>query len=179
MKLALSEDNRMYGASTTLKPAPAATPLTEAIMGLGVDTICSIIGLYFLLSLSPMSSAPTFFLSSMSSFRSSPAEKPLPAPVITTTRTPASEALTRSASENSLAILSLIALSTPGLLKVIFATPPPTVYVISAYSKALTYPWTLVHVFRGMPPSLQPYPRIRRPYRTACAQIVAQRQASC
>ena len=88
-KLAVSAAMRRSHAAASERPAPAVGPLTAAITGFSSARIARMFGWYVLSSRSRMSSA-----TSRNSVRSWPAQKPRPAPVITTARTSGSAAST-------------------------------------------------------------------------------------
>src|SRR6266403_786596 len=77
------------------------------------------------------------FPASPNSFRSCPAQKPLPAPVTTTARTSGSRASLR-ASRSAVCSARLNALHTSGRLSVIVCTAPSRVTSTSAIEKTLT-----------------------------------------
>ena len=76
---------RMSDANTSAKPPPLAGPLTSAMIGCGARRIRITISLTRRCTRKPATAPDS--PSTRSSFRSRPAQKPRPAPVMTTTLT--------------------------------------------------------------------------------------------
>ena len=127
-KLAVSAAMRRSHAAASERPAPAVGPLTAAITGFSSARIARMFGWYVLSSRSRMSSA-----TSRNSVRSCPAQKPRPAPVITTARTSGSAAAS-SASASAACSAALNALNTSGRFSVIVSTASSRLVSTSAIS---------------------------------------------
>jgi hypothetical protein len=105
-------------------PAPAATPLTAAITGLGSSRSAMMSGLY--------SSVRTRrkARSALPPRRSAPLQKPRPSPVMTTARTASSRVAALRVASSSPRIAALSAFRLSGRLSVMEATPSPSSYRI-------------------------------------------------
>ena len=108
-------------ASAKLMPTPAATPFTAATMGLGRVRMRRITGLKYLSRAAPESAVA--LASRSGSARSAPAQKPRPAPVISTARTEVSAASSSQQVFISAIILRETAFRRSGALKVSVARP--------------------------------------------------------
>src|SRR5262245_629191 len=112
---------RRSHASANASPAPAATPLTAAMIGLSRPSMAS--------ATSPYSDSGVFWSVRVIAGcwgpeeRSAPVQKPRPVPVSTTTRTASSAFAARSASRRAAAVARSAALSRSGRLNVIVHTP--------------------------------------------------------
>ena len=111
-------------------PAPAATPLTDAITGFGRLRMASISGLYSVLMTRRNSR------SALPPRRSAPAQKPRPAPVMTTARVASSLPATFTAASSSRRIVAFRAFSASGRLSVMVSTPA------SDSTSRVSYDWS-------------------------------------
>ena len=121
MKLAERAATTMSQPSAKLAPAPAATPLTAATTGTGIERMRSASGRYSRSMTSPTSTSSPAMPASL---RSCPAQKPRPAPVTTTQRTAASFAAASSAARSSACIAAVKLLSAAGRFSVSVRTAP-------------------------------------------------------
>ena len=110
---------RTSAASASAIPPPAAAPLTAAITGWGSSRIAGASAA----TRSWWSNRSTLSPTSPNALRSSPEQKPRPAPVSTTTRTDLSAPASSSAACSSSIIGQVSAFSDSGRLSVIWATP--------------------------------------------------------
>src|SRR5690606_18279268 len=127
-KLALCASRRMSHASARLMPAPAATPFTPATTGFSRAAMARTTGWYERSRMPPMS--PSTFVEP----RSAPAQKPRPAPVISTARTPGSAAGPLRTSASSASSSKESALSTSGRSRVTRSAPPRSARVRFRYA---------------------------------------------
>src|SRR5581483_11792421 len=131
-KNAASDAIRTSHAQASDNPAPAHAPLTAAMTGFSSARMARTFGWYVARRLSLTSGA------SPNSFRSWPAQNPLPAPVMTTARTSGSRA-SFSASRSAPCSARLNAFITSGRLSVIVWTAPVRVTSTSDIRETLRH----------------------------------------
>ena len=129
---------RRSQASASAMPAPAAGPLTMAIVGFGISCSSREISIRPRNSATACSTLTSAGRSAMF-LTSPPAQKARPAPVRTTAPTPASPARRGNASDSASIIGRASALSRSGRLSVKVATPS-TIFSISCCSIRIVLP---------------------------------------
>ena len=126
VKMAFEDMMRKSQASAIPKPAPAAAPGKDAIVGLGILYKRPEVARWYMRCRLMASSTVTVRAPSLRAaiaFTSPPAQKPLPPPVTTTQRTSELDSAYASCAANASSNSNVNALRASGRFKVIVSTP--------------------------------------------------------